>query len=88
MRAFSALINLEELFLEYNHLIELPCWLFTGNQKPNELKLNHNKIRYIHKDAFAKNIELRKINLDSNKLFELPEHVFGMMKFDEIRFIQ
>lgn len=68
--------NLVKLYLNHNHLTELPAHLFKYTPKMEEITFSYNKIEIVDPDAFADGERLRKIDLKSNMIKTLDGRLF------------
>lgn len=75
--AFNGLDQLKVLDLSYNRLGLLKMFSFAGAANLQYLDLSHNKIKLIDDGTFN-SPALKYLNLNTNDLKVLPEHLFGV----------
>ncbi|XP_015919925.1 toll-like receptor Tollo [Parasteatoda tepidariorum] len=71
--AFSSLYNLQTLVLTHNNLTYIDAFTFTGLQMLSMLSLDFNSIQAIHSEALKNCSNLHELNLNVNKLIEVPK---------------
>ncbi|XP_054718797.1 toll-like receptor Tollo [Uloborus diversus] len=73
--AFSSLYNLQTLVLSHNNLTYIDALTFNGLQMLNVISLDFNSIQAIHSEALKNCTNLFELNLNVNKLIEVPKTI-------------
>uniref|UniRef100_T1E1A3 Putative TOLL protein n=1 Tax=Cupiennius salei TaxID=6928 RepID=T1E1A3_CUPSA len=71
--AFSSLYNLQTLILSHNNLTYIDALTFNGLQMLSVISLDFNSIQAIHSEALKNCTNLHELNLNVNKLIEVPK---------------
>lgn len=79
---FRTFLHLAVLDLANNELMTLPADFLAGLKKLKSVGFQRNYLIAIPEKLFEDNPELRKIDLDKNRIKELPPHFAGLKQLD------
>ncbi|KAE9554564.1 hypothetical protein FO519_002203 [Halicephalobus sp. NKZ332] len=78
--------KLRNLYISGNKIQSINDEELTSLEELEELVLDHNRIEQVSKEAF-RGLKLKKIFLNSNSLFFLPEGIFDDLNIEELEMI-